>query len=158
MFTPVLRGRWLSPGSEAVAELEENPWPPLGGEMWAEKVGWWSAHRDVSSGEWPGEGLARHDLILAEGLAYFAHPRRAKGHAQTLNLRATWPSTTHHTPLGGAKWSVSPFPETWKILCVPRWSTWLPRSWEPSKSREEEVPLLRSLRLVSVEYLKVCGH
>lgn len=90
----------------------------LGGEMWADKVGWWSAHRDVSSGEWPGEGLARHDLILAEGLAYFAHPRRAKGHAQTLNLRATWPSTTHHRPLGGAKWSVSPFPETWKILCL----------------------------------------
>lgn len=36
MVTPVLQGRRLSPGSEAVAELEDNPWPPLASEMWAE--------------------------------------------------------------------------------------------------------------------------
>lgn len=36
MVTPILQGRRLSPGSEAVAELEDNPWPPLASEMWAE--------------------------------------------------------------------------------------------------------------------------
>lgn len=97
MLTPVPQGRWLSPGSEAVAELEESPRPPLGSEVWAEMVDWWGAHLNVSSREWPGEGLARHDLIPFEGLAYSAHPHRANGHAGALNLRAPC-LAKHHTP------------------------------------------------------------